>query len=169
MHDQPKYQPLERSAFFDDQRASRPVLPGTVARGQLREDEAFYTGTAGGAPVEEFPFPVTREVLARGRERYDVYCSPCHDRVGYGGGMIVQRGYQRPPSFHQERLREVPVGYLFQAITNGFGVMPRYAPQIHERDRWAIVAYLRALQLSQNAELADVPAGERSKLEEERR
>jgi mono/diheme cytochrome c family protein len=167
MHDQPKYEPLEPSAFFDDRRASRPVLPGTVARGQLDEDEAFHRGTLAGAPVKELPVPFTRALLERGRERYEIYCSPCHDRLGYGRGMIVQRGYQSPPSLHQERLREVPVGYLYQAITNGFGVMPSYAPQVHERDRWAIVAYLRALQLSQDARPSDVPPGDLRKLEEE--
>lgn len=167
MHDQPKYEPLEGSAFFDDGRASRPLLPGTVARGQLDEDEVFYTGTRAGAPVAELPFAATLEVLQRGRQRYDIYCSPCHDRVGYGRGMIVQRGYQAPPSFHQARLRQVPVGYLFQAITNGFGVMPSYAAQIQPRDRWAVVAYIRALQLSQNAQPDDVPPAERGALEGE--
>jgi mono/diheme cytochrome c family protein len=165
MHDQPRYEPLETSSFFDDHRASRPVLPGTVARGQLDEDDAFHTGSRDGALVSELPVPVTAELLARGRERYDIYCSPCHDRVGYGRGMIVQRGYKEPPSFHQERLREVPAGYLYQAITNGFGVMPSSAVQVHERDRWAIVAYLRALQLSQNARESDVPPERRADLE----
>jgi mono/diheme cytochrome c family protein len=128
-----------------------------VARGQLNADDAFHTGQRDGKLVEELPLPLTRDLLARGRDRYDIYCSPCHDRAGYGAGMIVQRGYKKPPSFHQDRLRDVPVGYLYQAITNGFGVMPSYAVQVREHDRWAIVAYLRALQLSQNARESDVP------------
>jgi mono/diheme cytochrome c family protein len=167
MHDQPRYEPLEGSAFFDDRRASRPPLPGTVARGQLREDEALHAGTRAGALVAEIPLPLTRALLARGRERYDIYCSPCHDRVGYGAGMIVQRGYRKPPSFHDDRLRQVPAGYLYQAITNGFGVMPSYAAQIHERDRWAVVAYLRALQLSQYGQSSDIPPEDLRRLEGE--
>jgi hypothetical protein len=167
MHDQPRYEPLEPSAFFDDRRAARPVLPGTVARGQLDEDEALHLGTRDGVLVTDFPLRLDRGLLARGRERYDIYCSPCHDRLGYGRGMIVQRGYQQPPSLHEDRLRQVPVGYLYQTIRNGFGVMPSYAAQVRERDRWAIVAYLRALQLSQDARPEDVPAAERSKLEGE--
>jgi len=168
MHDQPKYQPLERSTFFDDQRASRPLGPGTVARGHLEADSAFYLGTSGEGVVEEFPVPVTHSLLERGRERYDIYCSPCHDRTGTGFGMIVQRGFKQPPSMHDERLRDVPVGYLFQVIGNGFGVMPSYAAQIPAADRWAIVGYIRALQFSQAASLDDVPAEERQKLEQNR-
>jgi mono/diheme cytochrome c family protein len=165
MHDQPKYQPLERSTFFDDQRASRPLVPGTVARGHLQADRAFHQGTSGEGMLQQLPIPVTHELLARGQERFDIYCSPCHDRTGRGFGMIVQRGFKRPPSLHDERLREVPVGYLFQVIGNGFGVMPSYAAQIPAADRWAIVGYIRALQLSQAASLSDVPAEERQKLE----
>jgi mono/diheme cytochrome c family protein len=165
MHDQPKYEPLEASRFFDDARASRPIPPGAVARGHLEADTALHRGTVGGALVDQFPFPVTREVLERGRERYDIFCSPCHDRTGGGRGMIVQRGFKQPPRLADSRLREAPHGYLFQVIANGFGTMPRYAKQIPARDRWAIVAYVRALQLSQHATLADVPEGRRAELE----
>jgi mono/diheme cytochrome c family protein len=165
MHDQPKYQPFERNAFFADQRASRPLVPGVVARGHLDEDEAFFTGASAAGPVAVNPVPLTRDLLMRGQERYDIYCSPCHDRVGAGEGMIVQRGYKQPPSFHSDRLRGVADGYFFQVMTKGFGVMPTYAPQVPARDRWAIVAYIRALQFSQHAALADVPESERVKLE----
>jgi mono/diheme cytochrome c family protein len=164
MHDQPKYQPFERNAFFADQRASRPLVPGVVARGHLDEDQAFFTGASAGAPVQANPLPLTREVLLRGQERFNIYCSPCHDRVGNGEGMIVQRGYKQPPSLHSDRLRGVPDGYLFQVMSNGFGVMPTYAPQVSPRDRWAIIAYIRALQYSQHAALADVPESERAGL-----
>ncbi len=165
MHNQPRYEPMEYSAFFPDQRAARPVPAGTVARGQLHEDQHFYTGKVGGRFAETFPMPITRALLERGRERYDIYCSPCHDRTGSGSGMIVRRGYLAPPSFHIERLRSQAPGYFFNAITNGFGKMPSYALQIPVADRWAIVAYVRALQLSQHATLADVPAAERVALE----
>lgn len=164
MHNQPKFQAYERNPFFDDQRASRPLVAGVVARGHLDEDEAFFKGVAGGAPVTANPLGMDRAVLERGASRYNIYCSPCHDRTGSGEGMIVQRGYKQPPSFHDPRLRAVPDGYFFQAITNGFGTMPSYAPQVPPRDRWAIVAYIRALQLSQNATLADVPEADRAAL-----
>ena len=168
MHDQPKLQPYEKSAFFPDGRAARPLPAGTVARGRLEADSWFYEGkTATGEMVAIFPAPVTRDDLARGRERYDVYCSPCHDRTGSGNGMIVQRGYVQPTSFHVDRLRSAPVGHYFNAITNGFGVMPSYAKQIPAGDRWAIVAYIKALQLSQNAKLADVPPEDVARLEGE--
>lgn len=164
MHDQPKYQAFERNPFFADQRASRPLVPGVVARGHLEADEAFFTGVAAGAPVVASPLPLTREVLLRGRERYDIFCSPCHDRVGSGEGMIVLRGYKQPPTFHSDRLRSVPDGYLFQVITNGFGTMPSYAAQVSADDRWAIICYVRALQRSQHATMADVPASARAEL-----
>ena len=147
MYNQPKYKPFGGSAFFGDGRAMRPVVPGTVAQGQLREDTGFYAGkTAEGEPVSAFPFVVTREVLERGRERYDIFCSPCHDRAGTGQGMVVRRGFRRPSSYHIDRLREVPVGYIYDVITNGFGTMYSYASRISPEDRWAIVAYVRALQ-----------------------
>jgi cytochrome c553 len=165
MHDQPKYKPERASAFFADGRASRPLVDGTVAWGQLAEEQADRAGKVKGAYVRELPVPLTRALLLRGRERFDIFCSPCHDRAGTGDGMIVQRGYRRPPSLHAERLRQQPDGYFFDVITNGFGVMPSYAAQIPASDRWAIIAYVRALQLSQGATLADVPAAERRRLE----
>lgn len=164
MHDQPKYKPLAGSTFFDDGRASRPLVEGTVARGHLRTDELLYTGKVSGKPVDIFPFPVTRPVLERGRERFNIYCAVCHGRDGNGQGMIVQRGFRRPPSYHIDRLRRAPAGHFFDVITNGFGSMYSYASRISPEDRWAIVAYIRALQLSQNATLADVPLEERQRL-----
>jgi cbb3-type cytochrome c oxidase subunit III len=164
MHDQPKYRPGRASTFFADGRASRPLVADTVARGHLDDDALLVTGKSGDAFADQFPFPVTREVLHRGQERYNIFCSPCHDRVGTGGGMIVLRGYRRPPAFHIDRLRQQPAGYFFDVITRGFGVMPSYAEQIPVRDRWAIIAYVRALQLSQHATLDDVPAPEREQL-----
>jgi len=165
MHDQPKFIPLRASEFFADHRSGRPIVEGTVARGRLQEDELLATGKVNGQLADTFPFPITADVLARGRERFDIFCSPCHDRTGSGDGMIVRRGYKRPPSFHIDRLRDMPAGYFFDVITNGFGAMPDYRSQIPERDRWAIVAYVRALQLSQHATIEDVPPSERPKLE----
>lgn len=165
MHDQAKYEPLEQSDFFGDNRSSRPVVDGTVARGQLREDVHLYTGKEGTQFVTEFPLPVTEELMARGQQRFNIYCTPCHDTTGSGNGMIVQRGFKRPPSFHIDRLRQVPVGYFYDVVTNGFGAMAGYADQVPVRDRWAIAAYIRALQLSQHATVADVPESERGKLE----
>jgi mono/diheme cytochrome c family protein len=164
MHDQPKYESLEASTFFPDGRASRPLVPGTVARGHLREDTHLYEGKVSGKPAETFPFAIDLKTLERGQQRYNIYCSPCHDRVGNGDGMVVRRGFRRPPSYHIERLRQAPPGYLYDVITNGFGAMQDYAAQIPVRDRWAIVAYVRALQLSQNARLNDVPETERQNL-----
>jgi mono/diheme cytochrome c family protein len=158
MHDQPRYEPLEASAFFRDGQASRPIVEGTVARGQLREDEHLYTGKVGGQPAETFPFAVTRPMIDRGQQRYDIYCAPCHDRVGNGVGMIVRRGYRQPPSLHIDRLRQAPPGHLYDVIANGFGAMPDYRGQIQPEDRWAIVAYIRALQLSQHATESDAAA-----------
>ncbi len=164
MHDQPRYEPLERSTFFNDGRSARPFVEGTVARGHLKTDEHFYTGKVNGELVNTLPFPATKEILDRGHERYNIYCSPCHDRVGNGQGMIVQRGFRQPPSLHIERLRQAPLGHFFDVMTNGFGTMYSYADRIAPQDRWAIVAYIRALQMSQNAALDDVPVEERSKL-----
>ena len=161
MHIQPYYRPLAKSDFFADGRSARNPVDGTVARGDLREDSYLYTGKIGGNPGEYMPFPVTADVLARGHERFNVYCTPCHGRVGDGNGFIPSRGLKRPPSYHIERLRKAPVGYFFDVMTNGFGVMPDYSAQIAPRDRWAVVAYVRALQLSQNATSADVPAGQK--------
>ena len=161
MHIQPYYRPLAKSDFFADGRSARNPVDGTVARGDLREDSYLYTGKIGGNPGEYMPFPVTADVLARGHERFNVYCTPCHGRVGDGNGFIPSRGLKRPPSYHIDRLRKAPVGYFFDVMTNGFGVMPDYSAQIALRDRWAVVAYIRALQLSQNATSADVPAGQK--------
>jgi hypothetical protein len=162
MHTQPRLNPLSHSDFYADQRSERPPVEGTVARGQLRDDTYFYTGKIGGNPGEAMPFPVTKEVLDRGRERYDIFCAPCHSRVGDGNGFIPSRGFARkPPSFHIERLQKAPLGYVYDVITSGFGIMPDYASQIPPRDRWDIVAYVRALQLSQNASMANVPEGQR--------
>jgi hypothetical protein len=165
MHDQPKYIPLRPSEFFIDGRSARPIPEGTVARGHLNDDSLFYTGKGpDGKPVDTFPFPVTKEVILHGQQRFNVYCTPCHDRTGSGAGMIVRRGYRRPPTYHSDRLRQVPNGYIFDVITNGFGAMPDYAAQIPPADRWAIVSYIRALQLSQQASLGDLPAAARSQL-----
>ena len=161
MYDQSRVKPLAQSDFYSDLRSARPQVEGTVARGQLREDEYFYTGKIGGNPGDYMPFPVTEEVLARGHERFNIYCAPCHSRLGDGNGMVPQRGFKHPPTYHQERLRKAPLGYFFDVMTNGFGVMPDYTTQILPRDRWCIVAYIRALQLSQNATPADVAAGEK--------
>ena len=161
MHVQPRQNPLSRSDFFADQRSERPPVDGTVARGQLHDDTYFYTGKAGSTPGDYMPFPVTKEVLERGRERYNIYCAPCHSRVGDGNGFIPSRGFARkPPSFHDQRLQKAPLGYFYDVMSNGFGIMPDYASQISAQDRWKIVAYIRALQLSQNATRADVPAGQ---------
>jgi len=165
MHDQPKYQPLERSAFFEDGRASRPLAAGTIAQGHLRDDELLYTGKLGDNPAPVFPFPVTVDVLKRGQERFNIYCAPCHDRIGTGLGMVVRRGMRRPPSYHIDRLRESPPGYFYDVITNGFGAMSDYSAQIEPRDRWAIVAYIRVLQRSQHATLSDVPQEKRAELQ----
>ena len=166
MADQPNYRPLVKSDFFADDRSARPAIPGTVARGQLREDEQFHTGKLGGEAAATFPSPVTRETLYRGQERFDIFCSPCHDRVGNGQGMIVRRGFRSPPSLHIDRLREARPGYFFDVISRGFGTMPDYAEQIPPEDRWAIVAYIRALQLSQQAAVTDAPENEQRRLRE---
>jgi mono/diheme cytochrome c family protein len=163
MHDQPRFKPLAKSDFYTDSRSSRPLVEGTVARGQLHEDAYLYTGMIGNSatPGDYMPFPVTRQVLARGRERFNIYCSPCHSRLGDGQGMVPSRGFAKmPPSFHIARLQKAPLGYFFDVMTHGFGIMPDYAAQIQPEDRWAIVAYIRALQLSQSASARDIPAGQ---------
>jgi hypothetical protein len=162
MHVQPRENPLSRSDFFADGRSARPLVAGTVARGELHEDTYFYTGKMGDNPGDVMPFPVTKEVLERGRERYNIFCAPCHSRVGDGNGFVPSRGFTRiPPSYHIPRLKNAPLGYFFDVMTNGFGIMPDYASQIPPADRWDIVAYIRALQLSQSATMADVPAGQK--------
>ena len=165
MHDAPRYEAYEASATFADNRASRVAPAGTVARGWLREDEALYTGKVNGQPVNEFPFAIAQQDLARGQQRFNIYCTPCHGRLGDGNGMVVQRGLRQAASFHQDRLRQESHGYFYDVITNGFGAMPDYATQIPVRDRWLIVAYVRTLQLSQHATLDDVPADRRGSLD----
>jgi len=166
MYDQPKYKDLRRSNFFDDRRQVRPLPDGTVARGFLREDSRMFAGRdPGGALVTAFPMSVDRPLLERGRQRYDIFCSPCHDRTGSGEGMIVQRGYKRPSSYHEDRLRAQPIGYFFDVMTNGFGEMPAYASQVPVADRWAIAAYIRALQLAHRAPLAQLSAEDRAAIE----
>jgi mono/diheme cytochrome c family protein len=167
MHDQPKYKAQARSDFFLDQRAGRPLVEGTVARGFLRADTLLYTGKTDGKPADVFPFEVTADVMARGRERYDIFCSPCHGRTGDGDGLVVRRGYRRPPAFADARLRAMPAGHFFDVMTNGFGAMPDYAQQVPVSDRWAIAAYVRALQRSHQGTLADAPPAERARLEAE--
>ena len=164
MHNQPKFKPLRASEFFPDGRSARPLVPGTVDRSELNPDPAYLTGLENLQPVTTLPFAVTRPVLERGRERYNIYCTPCHGELGDGNGMVVQRGYLRPPTFHDDRLRQAPVGHFFDVISNGFGAMPDYRDQVPVADRWAIIAYIRALQLARHAPLSDVPPGERQKL-----
>jgi len=165
MANQPRYDPLEPSDFFADGMAARPRLPGTVARGELSNNPFLDTGKIGGADGDGFPFPVTAEVLDRGQERFNIYCSECHGRVGDGNGMIPSRGFRRPPSFHTESLRAAKTGHFFDVMTNGFGAMPPYAVQVPVRDRWAIAAYIRVLQRSQSGTVADVPADKVSQLD----
>lgn len=158
MSRQPRYENLEASRFFPDGRSARLPPPGAVARGSLGENQEAATGrTQDGELVEEIPIEVTLEVLERGRERYDIYCAPCHGLDGYGEGMIVQRGFPAPQSLHIDRLRQAPSGYYFDVITNGFGRMYAYAYRIAPQDRWAVTAYIRALQLSQFATEQEVP------------
>lgn len=159
MHDQPKVLPLRISDFFADKRTARPIVEGTIARGQLDADTYFYTGKIGNQEGDVMPFPVNGDVLARGQQRFNIYCSPCHSELGDGRGMVVQRGVRPPPSYHTDRLRNAPIGHFFNVITNGYGAMPDYAAQIPVADRWAIAAYIRALQLSQDAKPGDLPPG----------
>jgi len=165
MYQEPKYQPLQSSESFNDGRSARPLEPDTVAQGQLRTNTLFYAGKSGGKDITALPMPLTVPLLKRGEERYDIYCAPCHDRVGNGNGMIVQRGFRPPASFHIQRLRDAPIGHFYDVMSNGFGTMADFSTQITPEDRWAIAAYIRALQLSQHAMLADVPMEQRQKLE----
>jgi hypothetical protein len=160
MQDQPKFVPQRGTDFFADGRSVRPQVENTVARGQLREDEYFYTGMQGGKEGDGMPFPATLEVLERGQERFNIYCTPCHSRVGNGYGMIVQRGYTKAGNFHTARLMAAPLGHFFRVMSNGYGSMPDYGAQLTPTDRWAVTAYIRALQLSQNAKPGDVPSGQ---------
>ena len=165
MHDQPRYTALKPSTFFADGSSARPPVAGTVARGDLRDDELLYTGKQGEEPATVFPFPIDDAVMERGRERFDIYCSPCHGRTGTGDGVVVQRGFSKPPSLVTGRLLEAPPGHFFEIISNGFGAMPDHAAQIRVRDRWTIIAYIRALQLAANAKIDDVPPAERARLQ----
>jgi mono/diheme cytochrome c family protein len=165
MYDQPRYDPLEKSDFFADGRASRPAVAGTIARGDLRDDEALYTGKQDGKLVDTPPLEIDQALIERGRERFNIFCTPCHGRAGYGDGMIVRRGFRQPPTYHSDRLRGVPIGHFFDVMTNGFATMPDYAEQIPVRDRWAIAVYVRALQLSQHARLDELDDTDRRRLE----
>jgi mono/diheme cytochrome c family protein len=176
MQDQPKMKPYRGSSFFGDGLSSRPPVEGTIARGYLRSDKELYTGkksvpsassvstassTTNPYPddTDTFPFPITAETVQRGRERYQIFCSVCHGTTGYGDGMIVRRGFRQAASFHEDRLRQAPVGHFFDAITNGWGAMPSYSAQVPVQDRWAIIAYIRALQLSQQNVKPAMPSG----------
>lgn len=166
MHDQPRIKPLGASDFFADGQGARPLPANTVARGDLREDKAFWTGyTPEGDLLAVPPMPVTRELLVRGHQRYDIFCAPCHGATGDGRGMVVRRGYKQPSSYHVDRLRLAPLGYYFDVISNGFGVMPSYAAQVPPADRWAIAAYIRTLQLSQHYDASALAAEERANLD----
>jgi mono/diheme cytochrome c family protein len=165
MHDAPRYEPFEASATFPDGRASRTPPNGTVARGWLREDEALYTGKVNGQLVEAVPFAVTHDDLKRGQERFNIFCTPCHGRLGDGQGMVVQRGLRQAASYHQDRLRQERIGYFYDVITNGFGAMQGYAEQVPVRDRWLIASYVRVLQYSQHAPVSDLPADRRRELD----
>ena len=165
MHDAPRYDPLEATTMFPDGSSARPLVEGTVPRGRLNADPLFTTGMIDGQPAAVYPFPITRADLDRGEERFNIFCAPCHSRTGDGNGMVVQRGFRQPPSLHSARLQQAPPGYLFGVMTNGFGVMPSYASQVPETDRWRIAAYVQALQLTQQGTPADLSAADRARLE----
>jgi mono/diheme cytochrome c family protein len=164
MHDQPKYKPLAGTDFFADHRASRPAVDGTVARGYLRIDDAHYTGKIGGEDIDLFPIQITKADIERGQSRFNVYCSPCHGRTGDGNGMVVLRGYRQAATYYSDKLMKAPVGHYFDVISNGFGAMPSYASRLDPDDRWRVIAYIRALQLSESAKVTDVPADKRQDL-----
>jgi cytochrome c5 len=159
MADQPKDRPLWPSDFFTDGRSARPLVENTVARGAVVEDEMAI-----GKESNAFPLPLNMDLLERGQNRYNIFCSPCHGLQGDGNGMVAMRGMKHPPSYHQDRLRQVPNGYIYDVITNGFGAMLGYSAQVQPRDRWAIVAYLRALQLSRSAKISELPPDVREKI-----
>jgi mono/diheme cytochrome c family protein len=165
MTNQPKAKPLSQSDFFSDGANARPLPAHTVAHGEARQEVAFHTGLTNGVYITQLPMSLTPELLARGRERFDAICAVCHDRTGSGNGMVVQRGFPQPPSFHVDRLRNAPIGHFFDVITNGYGVMYSFATRVEPEDRWAIAAYIRALQLSHNVKLPDVDPDERMRLE----
>jgi len=165
MHDAPRYDPLESSTVLAKGASAQPLVEGTVARGELRDDELLYTGKIAGQPADVFPFAITKDDLDRGQQRYNIYCAPCHGRTGDGNGMVVQRGYRQAATYHVDRLRTVPVGYFVDVMTNGFGAMPDYKAQVPIEDRWRIAAYIRALQLARHAQPTDVPADEMQKMQ----
>jgi cytochrome c553 len=164
MHEEPRYNPEAGTDFFSDGRSARPVVEGTVARGHLDIDEARYTGKIDGEDVDMFPIPISKEDIERGQQRFNIYCTPCHGRLGDGNGMVVMRGFRQPPSYYSDRLRQAPVGHFFDVITNGFGAMTSYASRVEPDDRWRIAAYIRALQLSESATVNDVPADQQQNL-----
>jgi mono/diheme cytochrome c family protein len=159
MQNQPKFIPLRENQFYADGRSARPQVEGTIARGQLQDDPLLYTGKVNGQEVDQFPFAITEKDLARGRERFNIFCSPCHSQLGDGNGMIAQRGFKNPPTYFEPRLMTAPVGHFFNVMTNGWGAMGDYSAQVPVADRWRIAAYIRALQLSRTAKSGDVPAG----------
>lgn len=164
MSQQPYYDPYEASDFFADGKSARLPVEGTVARGHLATDEHLYTGRVDGELVDAYPFEITEAVLARGRERFDIYCSPCHARSGRGNGIVVRRGYRAPPSFLDPKFAELPVGHYVDVMTRGFGAMPSYAAQVSPRDRWSIAAYVQALQLSQSVDISQLPPERQAEL-----
>jgi len=175
MHNQPRYKSLAGTEFFGDGRSARPMIEGTVPRGRsslgspdpgyLRIDQARYTGRVTDQDIDYFPFTITRDDLERGQQRFNIYCSPCHSRIGDGNGMVVRRGFPQAASYHTDRLIKAPVGHFFDVMTNGFGAMPSYGSRIEPDDRWRIAAYIRVLQFSQAAPLDLVPAEKRSELD----
>lgn len=160
MHNQPKFIPLRENTFYADGRSARPPVEGTIARGQLQDDPLLYTGKLNGKEADEFPFAITEKDMARGRERFNIYCAPCHSELGDGNGIIVQRGFKKPPSYFDPRLIKAPVGHFYNVMTNGWGAMGDYSAQVPVADRWRIAAYIRALQLTQTAKNGDVTAGQ---------
>ena len=164
MQDEPRYKPLAQSDFFADHRSARPLVDGTVARGYLRIDEARYTGKIGGEDIDQFPIPIAKADIERGETRFNIYCTPCHGRLGDGNGLVVLRGFRQPPSYYSDKLMQAPVGHFFDVMTNGFGAMASYASRISSDDRWRVAAYIRALQLSENAKVTDVPPDQRQGL-----
>jgi mono/diheme cytochrome c family protein len=166
MQDQPKYKPLGQNRFFPDGRDARPIPAGTIATDELSNNDAYHTGEVNGAFLDTIPVPITITLLERGQDRFNIFCSPCHGLVGDGNGMVAQRGFRAPADLHTDRLRQVPPGYIYQVIKNGYGAMPDHGDQIPVADRWAIVAYVRALQYSRNGTVADVPTAVRRDLEQ---
>ena len=165
MATQPRYNPLRASDFFGDRRSERPLVAGTVARGQLRVDEKLYTGMSNGQLIDTPPFPITRADLQRGQERFNINCAPCHDRTGYGNGLVAQRGFRHPPSYHIDRLVNAPLGQFFDVMTRGCGAMQDVSDRVTPEDRWRIASYIRALQYSQRANVNDVPSADRNELD----